>query len=944
MHNYRDSGILLLSLTQSRQAWTSSILKKFSSKQEVIYQPKLPEYTNPNAIVSLLGKCHITIGPHTFYDTKIYEAVYEKEMPNPDIQVGNFQIQQPTQLGSLQSPAQQQTQSSAQSLTQTPQSVIQMPLQQPLPATHTQQASQAKTPSTSTQSFPRPIHPAIQPRPQTQSLTLPQTQVPIQPRVTLPRISVRPVTNTPPVTSALPINSSSTITNGNVPSSSANTNASATSSMQTNANITSSSASTSGTSSTPSSSTNLNTSTPKVPPQATPQLTAFMQTVLQSVNPTQILAIQEHLRHPQVAAHMSIEQKNALISQLTIIHQLLTSTQLAQQKSQQQSVHSRTQSPAMRVRQAVRHEVLLEFKETKNDKWLFPKDAILEALSMSEPYDVIASFYLPQNEETSGSSKQHQPVTMHMTSITQPMLDALKKATNDVTTVFKSMTAKVNKQPNRVYLQYCLPCDYPEDLLEAIGQKVAKLDGTTIVDNIAPPKEKKRKLDKEKEKDTDIEIDIEDTKDNEINVMDYVEPATKKQKSRNGEGSKGTSRASGSTPKKAKTVPDIAPATPVTTSGSSGGNKRCAYCFCKSTPMWRRGPDGAGTLCNACGVKWKQGKILQGTNTNRTTESNGDSMTVAPGPKSRKYSLSAACTPATATTTAKAKKKSGRSLSMSEGALSLTDDDENRDKNIGNTGENLNTESQKSGSSRRASTSSKKNSFKATTTTVFGGEIAASPDPESPDVVSSPSRSPQYPSVSIAIPTSRASTTASTSTTNSPTILGGGGGFPINLKLNSISFGSSGNIVIGGNNNSNNPQSGNYYFSQPNCSAQVFEDCLKIGLEKDGYEKTIIDIWKENIDFLNFENERDLATGFPLLSVQAHASQHVNRFDQELLSPDRNNTLVTFKFINLNVNFRPTTTMIENNGSSNDVFRSGESRDLKTFLEKWVTSGINITK
>ncbi|CAG8824734.1 19746_t:CDS:2, partial [Racocetra persica] len=191
MHNYRDSGILLLSLTQSRQAWTSSILKKFSSKQEVIYQPKLPEYTNPNAIVSLLGKCHITIGPHTFYDTKIYEAVYEKEMPNPDVQAGTFQIQ-PTQLGSLQSPTQQQTQSNAQSLTQSPQSGIQT-LQQPLLATHTQQPSQAKTPPTSsTQSFPRPIHPAIQPRPPTQPQTLSQTQVPIQPRVTLPRISARP--------------------------------------------------------------------------------------------------------------------------------------------------------------------------------------------------------------------------------------------------------------------------------------------------------------------------------------------------------------------------------------------------------------------------------------------------------------------------------------------------------------------------------------------------------------------------------------------------------------------------------------------------------------------------------------------------------------------------------------------------------------------------------
>jgi hypothetical protein len=31
--------------------------------------------------------------------------------------------------------------------------------------------------------------------------------------------------------------------------------------------------------------------------------------------------------------------------------------------------------------------------------------------------------------------------------------------------------------------------------------------------------------------------------------------------------------------------------------------------------MWRRGPEGAGTLCNACGVKWKHGKILIGNGT-----------------------------------------------------------------------------------------------------------------------------------------------------------------------------------------------------------------------------------------------------------------------------------------------------------------------------------------
>ncbi|KAI8372796.1 uncharacterized protein BYT42DRAFT_578050 [Radiomyces spectabilis] len=43
-----------------------------------------------------------------------------------------------------------------------------------------------------------------------------------------------------------------------------------------------------------------------------------------------------------------------------------------------------------------------------------------------------------------------------------------------------------------------------------------------------------------------------------------------------------------------------------------GSNKCCLYCGSKTTPMWRRGPQGAGTLCNACGVKWKHGKILSG--------------------------------------------------------------------------------------------------------------------------------------------------------------------------------------------------------------------------------------------------------------------------------------------------------------------------------------------
>ncbi|CAG8814794.1 25367_t:CDS:2, partial [Dentiscutata erythropus] len=231
--------------------------------------------------------------------------------------------------------------------------------------------------------------------------------------------------------------------------------------------------------------------------------------------------------------------------------------------------------------------------------------------------------------------------------------------------------------------------------------------------------------------------------------------------------------------------------------------------------MWRRGPDGAGTLCNACGVKWKQGKILQGPNASRTAE--GDANNAASSSKSRKYSLSAV-------PSAKSKKKSGRSLSMSEGAGALTyiGNDDGREKVSETSGGGFtNSGSQRIGLGKRASTK------KAITSTVLG-EFAASPDAESPDNVTSPLRSPSVippsglptPQVTV-VPTTLIPTSSRTTSITSQGI--GVGGYPINLKLNSILFGTGG---------------GSTYFSQPNCSAEVFENYLKVKLTKDGYEKT----------------------------------------------------------------------------------------------------------
>ncbi|RLM75677.1 GATA transcription factor 6-like [Panicum miliaceum] len=40
------------------------------------------------------------------------------------------------------------------------------------------------------------------------------------------------------------------------------------------------------------------------------------------------------------------------------------------------------------------------------------------------------------------------------------------------------------------------------------------------------------------------------------------------------------------------------------------GDRRCSHCGVQKTPQWRAGPKGAKTLCNACGVRYKSGRLL----------------------------------------------------------------------------------------------------------------------------------------------------------------------------------------------------------------------------------------------------------------------------------------------------------------------------------------------
>ncbi|CAA7394845.1 unnamed protein product [Spirodela intermedia] len=45
--------------------------------------------------------------------------------------------------------------------------------------------------------------------------------------------------------------------------------------------------------------------------------------------------------------------------------------------------------------------------------------------------------------------------------------------------------------------------------------------------------------------------------------------------------------------------------------GDGGGQpRRCSHCLSQRTPQWRTGPLGPKTLCNACGVRFKSGRLL----------------------------------------------------------------------------------------------------------------------------------------------------------------------------------------------------------------------------------------------------------------------------------------------------------------------------------------------
>lgn len=65
--------------------------------------------------------------------------------------------------------------------------------------------------------------------------------------------------------------------------------------------------------------------------------------------------------------------------------------------------------------------------------------------------------------------------------------------------------------------------------------------------------------------------------------------------------------------KSKKEVSFTLPPLPAISSGGASGaamGRRCLHCQADKTPQWRAGPMGPKTLCNACGVRYKSGRLL----------------------------------------------------------------------------------------------------------------------------------------------------------------------------------------------------------------------------------------------------------------------------------------------------------------------------------------------
>ncbi|KAF9962370.1 hypothetical protein BGZ72_006191 [Mortierella alpina] len=573
----------------------------------------------------------------------------------------------------------------------------------------------------------------------------------------------------------------------------------------------------------------------------------------------------------------------------------------------------------------------MEFKENPGTPWLFPEEAMLELTPATdcESAQISASFYLPIPEKTeqghtlTGASTQ--AINLVILQATTALWEGLQLAIrgSHITTP----RSAINKRQSPVEDTHP-PSSDEEDPSDILGSG----KHTTTTSNLLSSKrnpdignDQERSMKSKRPRNQDEKIPVSSSKKTAAKVGAVA----------------GAGAGSGTAASKKS-----APAGP---SSSNSSQKKCGYCNCTTTPMWRRGPHGPSTLCNACGVKWKHGKIMQDAKDTQATQSSSTSA-LASSSKSGHGTGASAHRSGSSKTTGKRPSENGHGRDQDQDDKKSHSKTANR-KSSGAPSRRDHSSPDRSSASRESSNGSRsvdaerivpvkkrhlskaapsrppgprmvpiheldnvtrtpakpqavidkyeddedeeerlllngrakrrKNGLESSGLKVSSEPSSASTAPKALDVTESKESKAKNNNSTVHPPPESLEVAPSTDdglllysrnlyTNNTAT-------FPLHFPTISIAFGPN-----------------NAYYTYPNCAVVLFENHFQIKLIHAG-ERTEIDVWKEGIEGTEFQVV-DVGDGESMIVMRALLRQYLTRFDKELLNPDRNESLIVFRF------------------------------------------------
>ncbi|KAG4303744.1 hypothetical protein PORY_002852 [Pneumocystis oryctolagi] len=198
-------------------------------------------------------------------------------------------------------------------------------------------------------------------------------------------------------------------------------------------------------------------------------------------------------------------------------------------------------------------EIIFEFKENPGEKWILPKDIIIERLGSDEPFEVLASFiHIPDS-----LSQYFQPITLKISSCDQRLWDFILKYSNKKEEVFETMSKiLLGKRSEKLYFQH---------RLLVTDTKMFKTESENEI-NVISPKNKKTTNSQKKVTNKNNAVSISSINDNLASSI-----VLKKNK-----------------PRKYSTLLK---------------SLYCNTCNTTKTPSKSLNLDDSETLCNTCGVR-----------------------------------------------------------------------------------------------------------------------------------------------------------------------------------------------------------------------------------------------------------------------------------------------------------------------------------------------------